>query len=142
MNDFKLQIAKSFRMEMIGTGCYRSLSAQYMKHEPKLGEKFWEFAGHEYMHGRLFGKYFQNTYGKDIRGEKFWLFMGKFMAFMMRPLSLKAKMKKLSAIESQAVERIEKALTVSGDNGLQKIMKTILPDEMAHARLYKDWFSA
>ncbi len=38
MKDMKVQIAESIRIEMIGTGCYRSLSAQHMKREPKLGK--------------------------------------------------------------------------------------------------------
>lgn len=139
-NGIKQQIARSFRMEMIGTGCYRGLSAQYLKREPKLGEKFREFAGHEYMHGTLFETYFRKTYGKDMRGEKLWISVGRLTALMMRLMPLKDKLKKLSTIESQAVAAIEKALAGSGDNGLQKIMKTILPDEKAHAGLYREWF--
>ena len=142
MDDRKLQITKSFRMEMMGTGLYRSLSAQYRKREPKLSERFWEFAGHEYMHGRFFSKHFQKTYGKELSGERFWIFLGKVTAFMMRPMPLKVKLRKLSTIESQAVARIEQVLKGEGDDGLHKIMKAILPDEKAHASLYREWFPA
>ncbi len=141
MNDMRLKVAKSFRMEMVGTGLYRALSSQYRKTEPGLSERFHTFAGHEYMHGKLFGKYFQKTYGKTLQGEGFWIFMGRVAAFMMRAMPLKKKMKKLSIIEAQAVADIEKVLAVSGDDRLNKIMKTILPDEKAHAGLYREVFN-
>ncbi len=140
MNDMSYRITRSFRMEMMGTGLYRSLSAQYRKSEPELSRRFSEFARQEHMHGRLFEKLAQKTFGKPLRGDKFWLFMGRLTAFLMRPLSLKSKMKKLSAIESQAVADIEKVLSGSVDDGLRTVMKTILPDEKVHAGLYRQIF--
>lgn len=140
MNNGKQQIMKSFRMEMLGTGLYRSLSSQYRNSEPKLSERFSAFAGHEYMHGRLFGKHFRKTYGESLQGEKFWIFMGRVMALMTRPMSLRTKMKRLSAIESRAVADIEKSLAGGGDEGLHKILRTILPDEKTHAGLYHEVF--
>ena len=141
MNDMRPKVARSFRMEMVGTGLYRSLSSQYRKKAPELSQRFQTFAGHEYMHGRLFGRYFQKTYGKTLQGERFWIFMGRVAAFMMRAMPLQKKMKKLSIIEAQAVADIEKVLAVSGDDRLHKIMKTILPDEKAHAGLYREVFN-
>lgn len=142
MKALKLQIAKSFRMEMIGTGFYRGLSAQYRKHDPRLSEKFREFAGHEYMHSRLFSKHFREIFGRRIRGGGFWFFTGSFIAFMMKPMTLKAKLKKLNSIESKAVSDIEKVLDEAGNDGLSEILKIILPDEQLHANLYKAYFPA
>ncbi len=140
MNTGKQQIMKSFRMEMLGAGLYRGLSCQYRKSEPRLSERFSAFAGHEYMHGRMFGKHFRTTYGRSLRGEKFWIFMGRVMAFMAGPMELRKKMKRLSTIESQAVADIEKSLAGSVDDGMHRILNTILPDEKAHAALYREVF--
>lgn len=140
MNNGKQQIMMSFRMEMVGAGLYRSLSSQYRNSEPRLSERFSAFAGHEYRHGRMFEKHFRKTYGETLRGEHFWILMGRVMAFMARPLSLRKKMKRLSIIESQAVADIEKSLAGSGDTGMNRILSIILPDEKAHAGLYHEVF--
>jgi len=144
MDALKKAIAKSFRMEMIGTGVYRSLAAQYRQSQPKLSGKFTAYAGQEYRHGRLFDRCHQKAFGKSIGGGLFWRFMGSGMALMMRVLPLKAKMKKLSHVEAQAVADIEKALTggEGADSGLVQVLRTILPDEKAHAALYRQWFPA
>ncbi|MCU0577249.1 MAG: hypothetical protein MUD15_10550 [Desulfobacterota bacterium] len=140
MNNGKQRIMKSFRMEMVGAGLYRSLSSQYRNSEPKLSERFSAFAGHEYRHGRMFEKHFLKTYGETLRGGRFWMFLGRVMAFLARPLSLRKKMKRLSIIESQAVADIETSLNGSGDTGMNRILSIILPDEKAHAGLYHEVF--
>jgi hypothetical protein len=144
MDELKKAITKSFRMEMIGTGVYRSLAAQYRKSQPKLSDKFLAYGGHEYRHSQLFEQCHQKAFGKSIGGGVFWRLMGRGMALTMRALPLKAKMKKLSRVEAQAVADIEKALAGGGgaDNGLMQVLQTILPDEKAHAALYRQWFPA
>lgn len=142
MDEMKDAIIRSYRMEMMGTGIYRGFAAQYQKKNAELGDRFLKFSRDEYMHGKLFAKLFLKEYGKMIRGEGFWIFMGRMAAVMMRVFSLKKKMKKLSVIESQAVRRIEKELPGCENPGLQRIMKTILPDEITHANLYREWFAA
>lgn len=142
MNELKGLITKSYRMEMIGTGVYRSLAAQYNKSRPKLSAKFSSYADQEFRHGRMFDQSHRKAFGKNIGGGAFWRFMGRVAAFMMRALPLRAKMKKLSRGESQAVADIEKALAAGNCNGLEKILQAILPDEKAHAALYGEWFSA
>ncbi|MDA8140369.1 MAG: hypothetical protein M0036_17115 [Desulfobacteraceae bacterium] len=140
MNEMKGLIAKSFRMEMIGTGVYRSLAAQYSKSRPKLSAKFRAYADQEFRHGRMFDQCHRNAFGQNIGGGAFWRFIGRVAAFMMRALPLKAKMKKLSRVEFQAVADIEKALAGGDRNGLEKVLRAILPDEKAHAALYGEWF--
>lgn len=142
MNEIKGLITKSYRMEMIGTGVYRSLAAQYSKRRPKLSAKFRAYADQEFRHGRMFEQCHRNAFGKEIGGGAFWRLMGRAAAQMMRALPLKAKLKKLSRVESQAVADIEKALASGDCNGLEKVLRAILPDEKAHAALYGEWFSA
>jgi rubrerythrin len=142
MDQMKGQIIRSFRMEMMGTGIYRSFAAQYGNKNAELAERFLKFSQDEYMHGKLFAKLFLKHYGEMIRGEGFWIFMGRVMALLMRALPLEKKMKKLSIIESQAVKRIQRELPGCENPGLTRIMKTILPDEMTHAGLYGEWFAA
>lgn len=140
MDAIKGLINKSYRMEMIGTGVYRSLAAQYSKRRPKLSAKFRAYADQEFRHGRMFDQCHRQAFGQNIGGGAFWRFMGRLAAFLMRALPLKAKMKKLSRVEFQAVADIEKALAGGDCNGLEKVLKAILPDEKAHAALYREWF--
>jgi rubrerythrin len=142
MDNMKGNIIRSYRMEMMGTGIYRSFAAQYRKKNVELGDRFLKFSRDEYMHGKLFAKLYLKHYGKMIWGETFWIFTGRMAAFMMRVFSLEKKMKKLSIIESQAVRRIEKEIPNCENPGLLRIMRTILPDEMDHAGLYREWFHA
>jgi rubrerythrin len=140
MNEMQGLIAKSYRMEMIGTGVYRSLAAQYGKSRPALGARFAAYAEQEFRHGRMFEQCHRKAFGKGLNGGAFWRFMGQVAAFTMRALPLKAKLKKLSRVESQAVADIEQALAGGNANGLEKVLKAILPDEKAHAGLYREWF--
>lgn len=142
METMKDKIVRSYRMEMMGTGIYRSFAAQYGRKNAELGDRFLKFSRDEYMHGKLFAKLFLKDYGKMIRVEGFWIFMGRMTAFMMRVFPIEKKMKKLSTIESKAVRRIEKELPACRNPGLSRILKTILPDEVNHASLYKEWFPA
>ena len=140
MDELKGRVIRSYRMEMIGTGLYRSFAAQHGPRDAELGKRFLKFSEDEYMHGKLFSKFFLKTYGRMLRGEGFWIFMGRMAAAMMRMSSLEKKMKKLSRIESGAVKQIQRELPVCENPGLQRILKTILPDEMDHADLYQEWF--
>jgi rubrerythrin len=141
MDDLKPQILRSFRMEMIGTACYENLSKQYSVRLPEISKTFSQFSGHESMHGRLFKKCYKDLYGEEIRGEKFWLFIGKLSALSQILLPLKIKLKILSVVERQAVAQIEEALASGMKSGFHTILKTILPDEKAHAGLYAAWFT-
>ena len=136
----KKQLKVAFRMEMIGTGLYRSLAAQYGDRYPDLQAHFLKFSRDEHKHGKLFARLFLKTYGRRMHGETFWIVFGRGMGLAMRPLSLRKKMKKLSMIEAGAVERITQDLPVCENPGLARIMASILPDEKAHAGLYRQWF--
>lgn len=140
MDELKCRIIRSYRMEMMGTGLYRSFAAQHGRRNAELGRRFLKFSDDEYMHGKLFSKFFLKTYGRMIRGEGFWIFMGRVAAAMMRMSSLEKKMKKLSRIESGAVKQIQREIPVCENPGLRRILTTILPDEMAHAALYQECF--
>lgn len=136
----KEAVKRAFRMEMVGAGLYRSLASQYSAKEPELAACFSRFSQDEYKHGRLFAKLFQKSTGKKLKGRLFWMMGGRMLAFFMRPLSLQSKMKKLRHIETGAVRRIEQDLPLCEDPGLARILKTILPDEKAHAALYGNHF--
>ncbi|HOP62403.1 MAG TPA: ferritin-like domain-containing protein [Spirochaetota bacterium] len=140
MEDLKKRIRESFRMEMIGAGLYRALATQY-RNRPELKETFTEFAGQEEMHGRMFRELYRKNFGKRIGNGKFWMFTGRSAAYIMGPLPLEKKLKKLSSAESDAVKKIEETLAGECDTGLRKIIERILPDEIAHAALYGKIFS-
>jgi hypothetical protein len=140
MHEAKGLIAKSFRMEMIGTGVYRSLAAQYRRSRPSLSAKFAAYAEQEFRHGRMFDQCHRKAFGKSLGGGAIWRGLGRGAALAMRALPLKAKMKKLSRVEAQAVADIEKVLAGGHANGLEKVLRAILPDEKAHAGLYAEWF--
>lgn len=139
MEDLKKRIKESFRMEMIGTGMYRTLASQYRERE-YLSGRFTEFAGHEEMHGRMFRELYRKNFNEEVGNGKFWQFAGKTAAFIMRPLPLEKKLKKLNTAESDAVIRIEEALAGQCEPGFRKIISRILPDEKTHAALYGEIF--
>ena len=142
MNDMKRQLKKAYRMEMMGTGLYKSLANRYGGRDAELAEQFSRFSRDEYMHGKLFAKHFIKVYGKKIRGERFWILTGRSMAFLMQYRGLEKTVKKLSAIEHRAARQIERDLPFCTDPGLKRILAAILPDEKTHAGLYRKWFSA
>ena len=139
MKESKKQVKESYRMERIGTGMYRALATQYRK-RPELSKRFEEFSDQENMHGRLFQEFYRKNFGKKLRGEKLWYVSGVLAAIFMKPLPLTAKLKKIGAVESQAVTTIEHALASGEDTGFHKILKRILPDEKPHAGLYAEVF--
>ena len=141
MKELKKHIQQSFRMEMIGTGLYGALAKQYGKQDPKLQEKLQTFSDDERMHGKLFKKCSHNLFSESPGSEIFWLFVGKAAALAMRPLPLKAKLKKLSIAEKQAVERIEAALANGADSPFHKVIRVILRDEKTHAGFYDEWYT-
>ncbi len=139
MDELKPEILRSFRMEMIGTGCYEAMARRYAASRPKLSARFRAMAESERGHGKLFQKCHAGLYGTEMSGEGFWLFAGKLSAFSQALLPLKTKLKILSGVEKQAVKDIEAALAAGGASEFHDILKTILPDEKEHAALYKDW---
>lgn len=139
MDKMKTQLRLSYKVEILGTGFYKSLGKQYGKKQPELAKKLNEFADHEYLHGVLFRQSYINLYGKNPGSEKLWLGIGKAMAFTFLPFSLKFKLKKLSLIEHIAVKQIERDLLKGEENPYLEIAKKILPDEKEHAKLYKEW---
>jgi rubrerythrin len=139
MQDLKKEIEKSFRMEMLGTGMYRALAKQYSG-RPDLSQKFQKFADDEAMHGRLFQEIYRKNYGKPLGGQGLWLMAGRIAALSMRALPLKAKLKRIGAVEAQAVRQIEEALAGDDGSGFFKVIRRILPDEKDHAALYKELF--
>lgn len=142
MSEMKGLITKSYRMEMLGTGVYHSLAQQYSKSRPRLSAKFMAYADQESRHGWMFDQYYRQAFGRGLGGGGFWRFMGRMAGFMMRTLPLRAKMRRLSRVETQAVADIEKALAAGNAKGLEKVLRAILPDEKAHAALYAEWFSS
>ena len=94
------------------------------------------------MNAKLFKKCSQKMYGESPDGEDFWLFVGKAVALVMRPLPLKSKLKKLSLAEQQAVERIEKNLVQGDITQFHRVIRAILRDEKIHAGFYNEWYSA
>lgn len=140
-DNLKKTIKGSFRMEMIGTGLYRGLAKQYQKKDHDLSRRFSKFSNQEAMHGRLFKNYANDKFGQRFISGFFWQAMGRLAAFFMRPMPLNKKLKKIHAAEEDAVTRIEKVLTEDLDSEYRKIMKTILPHEIAHAALYSEVYT-
>ncbi|MDY0362293.1 MAG: ferritin-like domain-containing protein [Desulforegulaceae bacterium] len=140
MEDYKKNLTHSYKMEMIGTGIYKGLSKQFRTKNPDLSEKFMEFSKQEEMHGKLFQKCFKDLYGKNLKSGFFWEFAGMFAAFIMRPIPLQKKLKKLQIEEQGAVKKIEKLLNQDIEPKLKKILKIIYPHEILHASLYNDVF--
>lgn len=139
MKELKQEILRSFRMEMIGTGCYNALARRYEAGRPELSKRFRAMAESERGHGEMFQKCHAGLYGGEISGEAFWLFMGKLSALSQALLPLKTKLKILSGVERLAVKQIEAALATGGTSEFHDILKAILPDEKDHAALYDDW---
>lgn len=142
MEDFKKNLKHSFKMEMIGTGIYKGLSKQFKTKNPDLSEKFMEFSKQEEMHGKLFKKCFKDLYGKNFKSGFFWKTIGRLAAFMMRPIPLRKKMKKLQIAEQDAVYKIEKLLNEDLEPKIKKVLKVIYPHEILHASLYNEVFKS
>ncbi|MCB9480632.1 MAG: hypothetical protein H6680_02235 [Desulfobacteraceae bacterium] len=140
MDDFKKNLIHSYKMEMIGTGLYKGLSMQSKTKNAYLSTRFQEFSKQEEMHGKLFQKCFKDLYGKNIKSGFFWKLTGRLAAFIMRPIPLRKKMKKLQIAEQDAVEKIEKLLNENIEPKFKKVLKVILPHEVLHASLYKEIF--
>jgi rubrerythrin len=128
-------------MEMIGTGIYSGLSSEFRAKNPDLSKTFMEFSKQEEMHGKLFQKLFNNLYGKSFKSGFFWKITGRFAAFMMRPIPLRKKLKKLQIAEQDAVNKIEKLLKEKTEPELMKVLKVIYPHEILHASLYNELFN-
>jgi rubrerythrin len=142
MEDFKSNLKHSFKMEMIGTGIYKGLSKQFKTKNPDLSETFMEFSKQEEMHGKLFQKCFNDLYGKSFKSGFFWKTTGRFAAFMMRPVPLRKKMKKLQIAEQDAVDKIEKLLNEEIEPKFKKVLKVIHPHEILHASLYNKLYKS
>lgn len=139
MDELKPEIVRSFRMEMIGTGCYETLARRYAGRRPGLSERFRKMAESERSHGVMFQKCHAGLYGSEMSGEKFWLLVGKLSAVSQTLLPLGIKLKILSAVEKLAVKQIEKTLAGGGMSEFHAIMRSILPDEKEHAALSAEW---
>lgn len=139
MSKFKKQIKLSYKVEMIGAGYYRGLAGQYSKKEPEIVRHLLEFGDNEYSHGEMFKKCYRDSFGKDLSGEKFWIAMGKFFTYVLYLMPLKSKLKSLASIEHLAVKMIEKDIASGVADPYVDIIKKILPDEKAHAAIYREW---
>ena len=140
MESLQEQVRKSFRSEMLATGLYAVLAEQYGKKKPQMGKIFKEASDQEYMHGKLFRQFSLKRFGTPPGNETLWIACGRFAARMMTPFPLKKKLKTLCSKEFEAVVTIGKALSGDPDPGFRKILTRILPDEEAHAAIYKKLF--
>jgi rubrerythrin len=140
MEKLKPEILRSFRMEMIGTGCYETLALKFAGSKPELSQKFRKMAESERSHGVMFQKCHKNLFGSEMSGEKFWLFMGKLSAVSQALLPLRIKLKILSSVEKLAVWQIDTMLSGGGTSAFHEILRSILPEEKKHAALYDEWF--
>jgi hypothetical protein len=139
MDKMRFQLKLSYRVEMLGTGHYRSLAAGCEKKHPDLAKALKEYAEHEYEHGELFKKCYVDMYKKNPASEGFWLGVGKCMTAMSFALPLKLKLKNASLVEKLAVKQLERDIKTGAQNRYIEIAKKILPDEKKHADLYADW---
>lgn len=137
----KSKIRLSYRMELVGQGYYSRLADQYGSKYPELADKMRLFSRHEHKHSKLFAKLYSEMYGKQPGYEWIWRNIGKMAGFILRPLSLEKKLKRLSSVEKMAVKQIEKALQTGQEGGYFKVIKAILPDEERHAALYDEFIT-
>lgn len=134
-NKIKSKVRWSCRLEYIGAGYYSKLSTRYNSNF-ELSDAFGRFAKHELKHGAMFGRYYRKEYGKKLNKDV-WFTLGKGLAFSQFMLPLKWKLKMLHRLETAAVRDIEYALHSKKQNRYFEILETILPDEVAHAGLYR-----
>jgi rubrerythrin len=139
MNKLKFQIKLSFRVELFGTGFYRTLSKQYNQKYPTLSKMLDKAAAQEYGHSKLFNACYHELFNKKLGAEKFWLGFGSSQSYLIfaLPLSLKLKLAKLT--ELLAVKQFERDISSGDKNKYIEIVKKILPDEKDHAEIYCRW---
>jgi len=138
--EMQTRIRRSFQTEMMAAGLYQTLAAQYVKSHPELSAMLKEAGQQEYRHGLLFARHYHDNYGGELTGERYWLKKGKMIGWLMMLLPLGTKIRKLCDKEAAAVQMIENELLDNQDSSYQQILKTILPDEQAHAGIYKQVF--
>lgn len=137
-NQIKTKVKKSCRMEFIGAGFYRKLSNSYAN-QPELSKAFKKFSKDEFKHGVMFARYYEKECGKKLAQQP-WMTIGKIAAFFQFTVPLEKKLKKLHFIESQAVKQIKVELQAKEKTPYLTILEKILPDEIAHAKLYTDMY--
>lgn len=131
----KAKIKWSCRFEYIGAGYYFKLSESYSE-DKNLSDIFKKFAKHELKHGIMFNSFYKKNY-KTSLGKNLWLYLGKFTATVQRPIPIKWKLKILSSIEGLATKQIERIIQSGNPDPYMNLLKKILPDEVAHASIYR-----
>ncbi|MBK1813040.1 hypothetical protein JHL18_20660 [Clostridium sp. YIM B02505] len=141
MDKFQAEIRSSFRTEMFAFGLYTVLGNQYKSFKPNFGEHLKEAGKQEHMHGRIFRQFYKKQYNIDLKEEKLCIAFGKLMGYALTPMPLSKKLKMISDNEANVVVKIEKQITDGVDNkDYLKVLKRILPDEIAHSKIYDDAF--
>lgn len=131
----KKRIRTLCRLEYLGAGFYAYLAGAYKK-DRELSKILKTFSAHEADHGTMFSSYYAEICGQPPKAGP-WQMAGKIMAFCQCIVPLKWKLKMLERVESQGVKGIEQAVA-SGEQGkLVAMLEKILPQEKAHAGLYK-----
>lgn len=139
-NKIKSKVRWSCRLEYVGSGYYSKLSDSY-KHKSELSDIFRTFAMHELKHGAMFGGYYRKEFGEKLN-QNAWITLGKVVAFFQSMLPLKWKLKMLHRLETSAVRDIKSVLCLKERNRYLEILEKILPDEIAHAGLYRELYPA
>lgn len=134
MDIMKIQLKWVCRVEYLGAGFYKSLSARY-SNNPELSRVLDKFSKDEHRHGIFFQKEYFEEYGKNIMGAP-WAFTGKALAISQILLPLKFKLWMLSAIETLALKIMDKELKSETENRYRKVLKKIKKDEEDHAGFF------
>ncbi len=138
INQIIAKVKKSCRMEFMGAGFYGKLSNSYSD-QPELSKTLKKFSKDEFKHGVMFARYYEKACGKKL-GQQPWMTIGKIAAFFQFTVPLEKKLKKLHLIESRAVKQIEHELQAAEKTPYLAILEKILPDEVAHAKLYTEMY--
>lgn len=136
----KIQLKWACRIEHLGSGFYSSLSNQYRKNR-EVSNTLEIFAKDEYRHGVMFGRAFQDEFGKKIMAGP-WRICGRIMAFSQYLIPLRWKLKSLSHLESLALTQMNRELRSEKPNRYRTILKKIQADEQRHSAFYSSLYPA
>ncbi|WP_160674510.1 ferritin family protein [Clostridium sp. C8-1-8] len=142
MDNLKAEVRKSFRTEMFAFGLYTVLGRQYKNFKPNFGEHLQEAGKQEHMHGRIFKHFYHKQYNIELKEEKVCIAVGKCVGHLLRPMPLNKKLKMISGNEAKVAVEIEKKIAEGGNKDYIKALKRILPDEIAHSKIYSEAFEA
>ncbi|GKU27211.1 hypothetical protein CFOLD11_40380 [Clostridium folliculivorans] len=140
MDKFQAEVRSNFRTEMFAFGLYTVLGNQYKNFKPNFGEHLKEAGKQEHMHGRIFRQFYKKQYNIELKEEKLCIAFGKLVGYALTPIPLSKKLKMISDNEASVAVKIEKQIADGVHKDYLKVLERILPDEIAHSKIYSEAF--